>query len=101
MVSMAKAKTKEVWIDIDTAPPELMAQALGCERNRILAQLCQVKNDLDHYNEYRNKGGKPLIFIFDFTDDIAEYVASGKDRGFLSPEQYVRQVHATRTSDVW
>lgn len=69
-------KLKEVWIDVDTAEPEQMQMALAQERNRILAELCQVKNDIDHYNDYKNRGKKPLVFVFDFTDDIAEYMAA-------------------------
>ncbi len=80
---------KEIWIDIDTASTAQMSMAFAQERNRILAQLCQIKNDLDHYNEYRNKGGKPLVFIFDFTQDIAEFLASGVGsvEKYMSPKE--------------
>jgi hypothetical protein len=70
-------KTEEVWIDIETATPEHMAMAFAHERNEILGRLLQIKNDLDHYNSYRNKDGKPLVFIFDFSQDVLEFLASG------------------------
>lgn len=66
---------KEVWVDIDDAPRETMEIVFAQYREKVLAELCQIKNDLDHYNSYRNKDGAPIIFVFDFTDDIVEHLS--------------------------
>jgi hypothetical protein len=69
---------QEVWVDIDEAPREIMLTVFAQYRDKVRAELCQIKNDLDHYNEYRNKDGAPIIFVFDFTADIEEHLMLGK-----------------------
>ena len=69
---------QEVWVDIDEAPRETMEIVFAQYRDKVRAELCQIKNDLDHYNEYRNKDGEPIVFIFDFTEDIAEHLVMDK-----------------------
>lgn len=68
-------RVKEVWVDIDEAPRETMEVVFAQYREKVCAELRQIKNDLDHYNSCRNSDGDPIVFIFDFTEDIAEHLA--------------------------
>lgn len=63
-----------LWADIDTAPRVHMEQSFAQRRRSIVDDCFQVKQDVDHYNEYRAEG-RPIQMILDFSDDVAELEA--------------------------
>lgn len=60
------------YVDIRTATAEQMEYAFGRERELLVQLLTQIKTDLESFNENWNKSGKPVVFIFDFTEDVQE-----------------------------
>ena len=63
-----------LWADIDFAPRVHMEKSFGQRRKSIVDDCYQVKQDVDHYNQY-HAGDKPIQMILDFRDDIAELEA--------------------------
>jgi hypothetical protein len=59
------------WYDMDIAPPQFMLESFQ-QRRGGAADICwQIKQDLDSYNKFQNKG-TPLQISFDFRDDNEE-----------------------------
>lgn len=63
-----------LWAAIDTAPRVHMEESFAQRRRSIVNDCFQVKQDVDHYNEYRG-GDRPLQMILDFSEDVAELEA--------------------------
>lgn len=64
-----------LWADIDTAPRIHMEQSFAQRRRSIVDDCFQVKQDVDHFNEYR-AGERPIQMILDFSEDVAELEAA-------------------------
>jgi hypothetical protein len=72
------------WYDKDIAPPQFMLESFQ-QRRGGAADICwQLKQDLDSYNKFHNKG-TPLQISFDFRDDMEERELSARDPG-LPPD---------------
>ena len=66
------------WYDMDIAPPQFMLESFQ-QRRGGAADICwQIKQDLDSYNKFQNKGA-PLQISFDFRDDNEERELSARD----------------------
>jgi hypothetical protein len=66
------------WWDIEMANPQFMLQSFQ-QRRAGAADICwQMKQDLDSYNKFYNKGA-PLQISFDFRDDNEERELSARD----------------------
>lgn len=72
-----------LWDDIDIADREHMQRAFSQRRKQIVGDCCQLKTDVDHYNDNRPEE-EPIQMVMDFTDDVAEREAMahmGDDEG--------------------
>ncbi len=68
------------WASMKYAPHDHMERAYGQRREQIIGDLCQLKTDIDVYNDM-NRGRRPEIqLVLDFTDDVAERMVSGAPR---------------------
>ena len=65
------AQHKEVWMDINSATPEFMQRSFAQRREVIASVLAGICADLREYNRL-NPMQEPLVFIYDFTDDVEE-----------------------------
>jgi hypothetical protein len=65
-----------LWYDIDIAPPHFMFESLQQRRGGIANDCWQLKQDLDSYNNYYNKG-EPIQILLDFREDMEDREASG------------------------
>lgn len=63
-----------LWADIDLAPRIHMEQSFAQRRRSIVDDCFQVKQDVDHFNQYRG-GERNIQIILDFTEDVAELEA--------------------------
>ena len=72
-----------LWADIDDAPRVHMEESFAQRRKSIASDCFQIKQDVDHYNDYR-ADERQIRMILDFTDDVAEMEAS---KGFESGEK--------------
>jgi hypothetical protein len=59
------------WAIMGFAPRAHMQRAFTQRRNQIIGECCQLKTDVDAYNDM-NSSEKPIQLILDFTDDVAE-----------------------------
>lgn len=71
-------KSLTLWSDIRDPHPVHMSLAFQQRRQHIVGECCQLKTDVDSYNENTNPG-EPFQLILDFTDDVAEREAGGGD----------------------
>lgn len=72
-----------LWDDIDTASREHMQRAFSQRRKQIVGDCCQLKVDVDHYNDV-HEDEEPIQLVLDFSDDVAEREAMaemGDDEG--------------------
>lgn len=53
---------------------DFVATAFAQEREAIVKQLWQIRQDMDSYNE-NQKPTRPLVFVFDFRNDVDELEA--------------------------
>ncbi|HET8629889.1 MAG TPA: hypothetical protein VFL91_20910 [Thermomicrobiales bacterium] len=60
-----------LWADIRTAEPRHMEIAFQQRRQQIVGDCCQLKTDVDSYNDNANPD-RPIQMVFDFTQDVAE-----------------------------
>jgi hypothetical protein len=60
-----------LWADIHYAPREHMVVAFQQRRQQIVSDCCQLKRDIDSYNENQNSEA-PIQLVLDFTYDVAE-----------------------------
>ena len=60
-----------LWADIHFATREHMATAFQQRREQIVSDCCQLKRDIDSYNDNQNTG-EPLQLVLDFTYDVME-----------------------------
>lgn len=64
------------WAVMGYAPHEHMERAFGQRREQIIGDCVQLRTDVDVYNDM-NRGKRPEIQLpLDFTDDVAERLAS-------------------------
>lgn len=63
-----------LWADIDFAPRIHMEKSFGQRRKSIVDDCFQIKQDVDHYNQY-HAPDKPIQMILDFRDDVEELEA--------------------------
>lgn len=60
------------WGVLGFADHEHMERALAQRREQIIGDCCQLKTDIDVYNDM-NRGKRPIIqLVLDFADDVAE-----------------------------
>ena len=67
-----------LWADIDSAPRVHMEESFAQRRRSIVDDCFQVKQDVDHFNQYRG-GERPIQMILDFSEDVAELEALRDD----------------------
>jgi hypothetical protein len=63
-----------LWGDIDKHSRTFLQQSFGERREGSVKDLYQLKQDVDHFNEFRSNGNH-IQLILDFTDDVAELEA--------------------------
>jgi hypothetical protein len=88
------------WYDKDIAPPQFMLESFQ-QRRAGAADVCwQIKQDLDSYNKFDNKGA-PLQISFDFRDDMEERELSARDPNPPSDtaEEAAEMVNAAETEE--
>ncbi|MFH1220009.1 MAG: hypothetical protein V1694_06105 [Candidatus Eisenbacteria bacterium] len=66
-----------LWADIRSADRPHMEIAFKQRRKQVAADCCQLKRDVDSYNE-NNNPGEPIQIPFDFTPDVLEAEAGAK-----------------------
>lgn len=59
------------WFDKDIAPPQFKEAVFDQRRESAANMLWQLKQDIDHYNEFDNPG-EPYQTTFDFMGDMAD-----------------------------
>lgn len=64
-------KQLQFWADIRRAPREHMEAAFMQRRVQIVSDCCQLKTDVDSYNDNFNSG-EAVQIVFDFTYDVEE-----------------------------
>ncbi len=66
-------KTLSLWGDLDdpNAPHEHFLKSFAQRRSQIVGDCCQLKTDVDVYNDSRTPA-EPFQFILDFTLDVDE-----------------------------
>lgn len=64
-------ETIMLWDDIRTASREHMAISAQQRREQIVGDCCQLKADVDSFNQNR-KPETPIQVVFDFTRDVLE-----------------------------
>lgn len=64
-----------LWGDSDRVTPQFFKRSVHQRRNGVSHVCHQLKQDVDHFNEYRD-ASEPIKLILDFTDDVAELEAS-------------------------
>ncbi len=67
-----------LWADIDTAPRSFLEKSFGQRRKSIVDDCFQIKQDVDHFND-EHPDEVPIQMVIDFTDDIAEMEAVGRE----------------------
>lgn len=67
-----------LWADIHFATCEHMATAFQQRREQIVSDCCQLKRDIDSYNENQNTGD-PIQLVLDFTYDVMEMELLNED----------------------
>ena len=67
-----------LWADIHFATREHMATAFQQRREQIVSDCCQLKRDIDSYNENQNTGSA-IQFVLDFTYDVMEMELLNED----------------------
>jgi len=73
--------TREVWATIDKASRDFLVRSFAQRRARIEKAIWQLRQDVDSWNEnHRPDGVAPIMFIHDFSEDIAERYAWLKRR---------------------
>lgn len=75
-------KTFSFWADIDdpNAPHEHFQKSFAQRRQQIVGDCCQLKTDVDVYNDTR-KPYHPIQIILDFTVDVEEMLMPLKKVG--------------------
>ena len=63
------------WFDKDFAPPTVKEAIFDQRRDSAVNIVWQLKQDIDHYNEFDNPGA-PYQTTFDFIGDMADREAS-------------------------
>jgi len=64
------------WASMKYAPHDHMETAFAQRREQILGDMCQLKTDVDVYNDM-NRGQRPAIqLVLDLTEDVAERMAA-------------------------
>jgi hypothetical protein len=66
------------WFDKDIAPPQFMYESFQQRRSAVADDCWQLKQDLDSYNKFVNKGATIQI-LFDYRDDMEERELSARD----------------------
>lgn len=66
-------KTLSLWADLDdpNAPHEHFVKSFAQRRQQIVGDCCQLKTDVDVYNDQRLPN-EPIQIILDFTRDVEE-----------------------------
>jgi hypothetical protein len=66
-------QTLSLWGDLDdpNAPHEHFVKSFGQRRQQIVGDCCQLKTDVDVYNDVRQPT-EPVNLVFDFTLDVEE-----------------------------
>jgi hypothetical protein len=72
-----EGEQKVLWDDIRTAPRTHMELAFTNRRNHIVGECCQVKRDVDSYNDAHAED-RPIQMVLDFTQDVEELEALNK-----------------------
>ena len=67
------------WGVMEFAPREHMQGAFSQRREQIVGDCCQLKTDVDVYNDM-NKGEELISLVLDFTDDVLEREFSEDDK---------------------
>lgn len=68
-----------LWGDIDTVSRDFMEKAVQHRRKGLVDDGYKLKQDVDHFNEYRSPE-EPIQLVLDVTEDVAEREAwDGKD----------------------
>jgi hypothetical protein len=60
-----------LWADMRQAGRDHMETAFQHQRQQIVGDCHQLKNDVDSYNQNLNPG-EAIQMVFDFRDDMAE-----------------------------
>jgi hypothetical protein len=68
------------WGVMGFAPKEHMQGAFRQRREQIVGDCCQLKTDIDVYND-TSKNEEPIALVLDFTDDVAEREFSDDKKG--------------------
>ena len=63
------------WADIDDAPRAHMEKAFAQRRRQIVGDSCQLRLDVDHYNDSHPEEPKVQL-ILDFSDDVEELMVA-------------------------
>ena len=71
VVENRNGKQISMWGDIRTAPREHIQKSFKQRRKQIVGHCCQLKADVDSFNDNHNKGTQ-LEFSFNFSVDIIE-----------------------------
>jgi hypothetical protein len=61
-----------IWGVLGYADHAHMANSFAQRREQIVSDCCQLKADVDHYNDIRGEEDAPIQLVLDFTDDVAE-----------------------------
>lgn len=66
-------KTVSLWADLDdpVAPHEHFLKSFAQRRQQVVGDCCQLKTDVDVYNDHREPV-QPIQIILDFTLDVEE-----------------------------
>ena len=67
-----------MWGILGHSAPEYMEGCFTQRREQIIGDCCQLKTDVDVYNDM-TKREQPFQLILDFTDDVAEREQAAKD----------------------
>jgi hypothetical protein len=60
------------WESMQYAPHEHMEKAFGQRREQIIDDMCQLKTDVDVYNDMQKGKHAPIQLVLDLTEDVAE-----------------------------
>jgi hypothetical protein len=71
IVEEKNGEQTSLWGDIRTADPKHMALSFQQRRRQIVGDCCQLKIDVDSYNENYNKA-EPIQMSFNFSNDLEE-----------------------------
>jgi hypothetical protein len=64
------------WAAMGYAPHDHMEKAFAQRREQIIGDCIQLRTDVDVYNDMNKGGQEEIQLVLDFTDDVAEALAS-------------------------